>query len=781
MKIKFAASTAMLLLAMPALAQETSTSADSGTAEGQATDDSAGMGEIIVTAQRRSESLQKVPLSVNAVTADTLSDRNINGLDQLPLVAPSLQIGLLGNYSIRGVGTLANSSSVDSSVAVAIDDVNLGQPGYAINLFNDVQRVEVLNGPQGLLFGRNASAGLMNIVTGQPEIGVTENIFNVETGARGKPGVPGDANYVLARETINLPVGSNTAIRLNGFYSYAEPVMTLTKRTAARQDEDQRQYGIRAKLLTNFSDRLSLYLIGEYAKSHGGSTTDAFTSVGTGPSIIRPILAADGITANSNNFLISADGAFYRDRLNVGAQGTLSYDLGGGWNISNIAAWKRYKDTTRFDIDRVSADILNTNLVDQNYTQFSNELRLALPSGNRLGGQVGLYYFDATMHRTLLTSGSFNVPAVAQPNAPFCVGTGPTPGCASRNLFVIGRDIDYRLDNRSYAAFGQLTYELTDGLMMIGGARLTRDELHMVQAQNQNNYFRFLGVRATYDQSFGNTDFSYKAGLQYQVTPDVMGYATYARGYKGPGVNDNGATVTSNLVVRPETSKNIEAGIKSSWLDRRLIINVALFHSKFTDFQTQSFNAAVTAFVIQNAASLTSKGGEVTVIAKPFAGLTINANASYIDSKFGSFPGAQCYPGQPTPGCSTIGSFNASGFRTPTTPRFTSTVQAKYETDIGGGASAFIDGNWYHRASINYNINEAPASAVGPIDIFGASIGVQVDAMQFSIFCKNCTNKHYPLYIAADPIDATVNTASFLSSFGYDSVRTIGISGTFRF
>jgi iron complex outermembrane receptor protein len=780
MKIKFAASTAMLLLATPAFAQETPKQDAAGV---HPTTEGAGVGDIVVTAQRRSESLQKVPLSVNAVTADTLSERNINGLDQLPLVAPSLQVGLLGNYSIRGVGTLTNSSAVDSSVAVAIDEVNLGQPGLAVDLFNDVQRVEVLNGPQGLLFGRNSSAGLMNIVTGRPELGSTENIFSVEAGSRDKPGAPGDAQYVIARETLNLPLGKSTAIRLNGFYSYGEPVTTLTKVSSARQDANKRQYGIRAKLLSDLTDRLSLYIIGEYAESHGGNATNSFTSVGpVATSVIRPILVADGITPNAENFLVSGTGAYYQDRLNVGVQGTLSYDLGGGWSISDIAAWKRYKNTSRFDIDQTSADILDTNLTDTNYTQFSNELRLALPSGKRLGGQVGLYYFDATSHRGLLTSGGFNVPAPAQPNAPFCVGIGlVTPGCTTRNLFFIGRDINYVLDNRSYAAFGQLTYELTGGLQVIAGGRLTRDELHLVQSQGQNNYFRSLSPRATFDQSNENTDFSYKAGLQYQITPDIMAYATYGRGYKGAGANDAGATTTANLIVQPETSNTFEAGFKSSFFDHRLVVNVALFHSKFKNFQTQSFNAAVTAFITQNAGALTSQGGELTIIARPFRGLTVSANASYLDSKFDSFVGAQCYPGQPTAGCSTTGTFNASGFRTPTTPRFTSTVQGRYETEIGGGATAFIDGNWYHRASINYNINRAPGTEVGPIDIFGASVGVQLEGMQVSLFCKNCSSKKYPLFIASDPIDATVNNATFESSFGPDSVRTIGVAGTFRF
>jgi iron complex outermembrane receptor protein len=748
----------------------------------QATPEAAtGVEDIIVTAQRRSESLQRVPVSVTAVTAETLTSRNINDLNQVAIAAPSLQIGTTGAFSIRGVGTLALASSVDSSVAIAIDEVNLGRPNLSINLFNDVARVEVLNGPQGLLFGRNASAGLLNIVTARPILGQFHNTFGAEVASFDRPGASDDGRSTILRETVNLPLTEGSALRLNGFYSKADAVSTVLGATTARRENDPEQWGVRAKYLNEFSDKLSLYVIADYAESHG-APSNTYRSVGPAPSMIAPRLAADGITAGPENFQASGKGDFYQDLINRGLQATLSYRFDTGLELSDIVAWKDVDSNKQFDTDLVSADGLDINHNVNSYHQISNELRLALPAGNRLGGQAGLYYFHAETNSVNETGGGLFIPAAAQPNAPFCVGATATPGCAVRNLRVVGRDWAYDLDNTSYAAFGQLTYALTGQLTLIAGARLTRDELSINQRQNQNNYFRALGVRASFDQNTDNTNFSWKLGAQYQITPAVMAYATVGRGYKGPGTNDNGATATSNLIVDPETSDNIEAGVKSRLFNNRLVLNASVFHTKFENYQSQSFNAAVTAFIIQNAASLTSQGAEFTLIANPIEGLTINGSIAVLDSSFDSFPGAQCYPGQPTAGCSTGGSFDASGFDTPTTPKFTSSLQAAYEWPVSNGLNGFVQANYYHRSTINYNINAAAGAEVGPIDVFGASAGVRFDnGARISVFCNNCTNEHYPLNIGSDPIDATVNVASFVQSFGPDSVRKIGLSATFEY
>jgi iron complex outermembrane receptor protein len=766
------------LLASPVAAAHTQASQERATAE------------IIVTAQRRAESLQEVPLSVTAVTSEALAERNINDLTQLTNAAPSLQIGTDNTFSVRGVGTLAFSQTLDSSVAVAIDDVNLARSALGGGIFLDVERVEVLNGPQGLLFGKNASAGLLNIVTTRPKVGEWESVTDIELSTRDTPGnAQGDAWSMIGRQTVNIPLGANSAIRLNAIYSNEEPGTTYVGRSNVRVDLNREQYGARLKYLGELG-RLSLYVIGEYFESHGlggfGDRTYRAIpagSVNTGP------LAADRITPGVDNFHLGGDGGYWRDLETGGAQATLNYAFDSGLEISNIFAWKYYDNDQQIDVDFTSQNGASRNRSTVSYDQFSNELRIALPVGNRLSGQAGLYYLTFKSRGTSGISGNNFLPAFLLPTFPFCVGAvavpGPPPNCARSNTAFLGTDSASMIQNDSYAAFGQLTFDATDALKLIAGARVTRDTISVRGVQNQGRYFVTLGTPATLDEADGVTNFSYKLGAQYQFTRDVMAYATYGRGYKGPGYNTSVVSPLAPLLVDPEISKNFEVGLKSTFLDRKLIFNLSLFHTKFTGFQVQSFDTLAQTFIVQNAASVTSKGAELTVIARPAAGLTLNAAATLLDTKFDDFPGAQCFPGQPVPSCAGNNTFNAGGYRTPVSPKFTSTVLVAYEVPTEGFVRPFVNGNWYHRSSINFLINRAPGATVDPIDTFGLNVGLRLDnGMEFTLFCKNCTNVHTPNFIGLDPGDASNQAGprmSYQQQFGFDSVRTLGLSANFRF
>jgi iron complex outermembrane receptor protein len=760
-------------------AQSTGGEGQAGENGATQSDSAFGLEEIVVTAQRRSESLQDVPVSVNALSADALKNQQVNTLDQLTLVAPSLQTGLGNFFAIRGVGTLANNVSVESSVAVAVDEVSIGQPAQLIDVFNDIERVEVLNGPQGLLFGRNSSAGLVNIVTKKPQLGEFANDFSLEAGSRDRPGNSSDTGYVVVRDALNLPIGEESALRINAVHSY-DPMVVTNVHGGPEQNNDEKQSGARVKFYSNLTDRLSTYLIGEYLEFRGASVTTT-RSIGAGPSISGPALAADGIVPGDDNYLFGADGPSFTRKTQKGLQGTLAYDFDSGWTISNIAAWKEFDRAASQDADSTSSDILNATGTTLTYEQFSNEFQVVLPSENRLSGQLGLYYFRGTSDIFSQTRGGFGVPAAAQPNAPFCVGPGASAGCTVRNDHVIGRDVTNRLVNTSYAVFGQFTYQLFDELKLIAGARQTEDEVEITADQNRFNYWRMLTPRASFDQERSDSNLSYKFGAQYEPTSDIMTYLTYGRGYKGPGSNTGAGSASAILTVLPETSNAFEAGVKSSFFDRRLVVDLALFHTKFENFQVQSFDPVLTAFIIRNAADVTSQGAELSISAMPFAGLTLSANGAYVDSEFDSFPGAQCYPGQPSPGCSTAGSFDAAGLSTPATPRFTSTVAGRYEMPVSATAAVFVSGNWYHRDSVNYAVNAAPGAQVGPIDLFGASLGLSIANAQLSVFCKNCTNKHYPIYVASSPLDSTVRVDSYVQEFGVNSVRTIGLALDYSF
>lgn len=746
--------------------------------------------DIVVTAQRRSESLQRVPVSVTAVTADAIKSQNLNDITQLSRAAPSLQVGTDNNFAVRGVGTLAFAGTIDSSVALAIDEVNLGRPILNSPMLNDIARVEVLNGPQGLLFGKNASAGLLNIVTAKPKIGEYSSSTNIELANRSTPGADRDAPGVILRETLNIPVSGNSALRLSGLYSYQEPGTTYvgTPNAGTRHDLNARSYSLKAKYLAELSDKLTLYVIGDYNENHGiaGIFDNTYRQISATSTNIAP-LASDGISPGNKNLLFGGDADQFRDIKTGGAQGQVSYQLDSGIEISNLFAWRFYTQDQSVDGDYLSQDGLNINATQARYDQFSNELRVALPAGNRLSGQVGLYWFKSKLDTARQLGGNSYLSASTLAGQPFCVGTTVAASCARTNVAQVGSDRDYILDTESYAGFGQLTYDLTDAIKLIAGGRITHDKINLDLSQNQRNYYQTLsGPRGTFQSEYSNTDFSWKVGSQFQATPDVMFYGFYGRGYKGPGFNDSFPTATADVVVREETSKTAEIGVKSSFFDRKLTVNLSAFHTKFDNFQVQSFDPALATFVVQNAAKVTSKGIEAQIFASPVKGLTINASASILSSKFDNFLGAQCYPTQTTLGCSaTVNTFDASGLRLPAAPKFTSTVGAQYEFQTDGSVKPFIQGNWYHRSSINYVVNQAPGAGLGPIDIFGASIGAKIgENLRVSMFCKNCTNKVNPTAIGIDSGDSNARSnrgvatpkLSYTQQFGLDSVRSVGLN-----
>ncbi len=769
-------------LAGPAQAEPTQTPAT--TAQPAAPQDQDQISDIVVTAQRRPERLQDVPVSVTAISADTLKQRGLNDQTQITLAAPSLQLGKENNFAIRGIGTLAFAGTIDASVAQAVDEVNIGRPLAAPFLFYDVAQVEVLNGPQGLLFGKNASAGLVNIRTTAAEPGVLGSSFDLEATSRTRPG--DDGQGALARATLNLPVGPDAAFRVASFYSYQD-ALTQHVGLSPSYEGNLRQYGIRAKFDYVLTTGLNVKLQGDFNQSEGisGYYDGTFRSIAAGSVNTGP-LAADGVVPAQDNLIAAADAPVYRDLRNGGAQANIGYTFASGVSISNIAAWRFYKIDQQIDGDTTGQNAANLNHNVTRYDQYSNELRVALPEGNRLSGQAGLYYFHSKIDTFLEIGGNNFFPSFLLPQFPFCVGAavnpGPPPNCNVSNDYFIGIDKTIAQVTDSYAAFGQLTYAVTDKLKLIGGARVTRDELSIDLKQNQlRNYFAAFAIRATYDQSLANTNFSYRLGAQYDFTRDVMIYGSYARGYKGPGFNDVGTTPTADLAINPETSKSFEVGLKSSFLNRRVIFNVSAFHTKFANYQTQSFDPVVRTFIVANGASLTSKGVEITANVRPIRHLTINGSATILDSKFDSFAGAQCYPGQTTPSCAAIGSFNAGGLQSPSAPKFASTVDATYEVPIGGDLTTFVSGNWYHRSSINFLVNRAPGAQVDAIDLFGANVGVRGANWRASVFCKNCTNTIYPNYIDLESGDSIAGRASYVQQLGYNSVRTIGLQFGFNF
>ncbi|MEP4873868.1 MAG: TonB-dependent receptor [Parasphingorhabdus sp.] len=767
---KAALSLAMVsaMFASPAIAQD----ADSAEAEDP--------NIIIVTAQRSSQNIQDVPVSLTAVTADTLADRNINSASEIFLAAPTVQIsGFNNNVSVRGIGTLAITPTVESSVGFAVDDVNVGRTALALGAFDDVERVEVLNGPQGLLFGKNSSAGLLNIVTRRPELGEFGGFASAELNLRDT--TPDDGFGVVLRGTVNAPLGDKAALRINTRYTHQDGIVEDIG--TGLSDNKKEDWGIRGKLLVEPSDNLEIYVIGEYAETNG-TFLDSYRLADPAGRVVDQITAA-GITAGPENLFIAQNARTFRETQISSIQGTIAYTLPNDWQIINVAAYKNLKINSNLDSDRTTGAYLDNNQIDSDFSQFSNELRLSIPDSNRVHGQLGLYYYQADETDDRLLGGFQNLPAPVRPGFPFCinppvVSPGPPPNCNVSNDFFIGRDTSTDFTVKSYAAFGQLNFDVTDALTLIAGARVTRDKIDITSVQQQQfNYFVPIADPGTFVEEASNTNFSYKLGAQYDVNDDIMFYGYYATGYKGPAFNDVFVSTVPNQVA-PETAETFELGFKSSFADNAVIFNLSAFLTKYDDYQAQSFNVNFNTFLLQNAGSLESKGIEAQLTLRPVEGLTISANASLLDSVYTEFLGAECYPAQP--GCGPNNTFDASGQPLPASANFTSTIQGIYEFPVSDALDGFVSANWYHRSSLNFDVSNNPTTAIPTADYIGASIGVESEAVRVSLFCRNCFNQVRPTGVTIWAGDAAQRgVSSTFQNWDLNSVRNWGASVRVKF
>jgi iron complex outermembrane receptor protein len=351
------------------------------------------------------------------------------------------------------------------------------------------------------------------------------------------------------------------------------------------------------------------------------------------------------------------------------------------------------------------------------------------------------------------------------------------------------------------AAFGQATLHFSDRFRGIAGFRFGREDVEMTRSS-----MLAPGVSGKFPSSSlaplaadaDDTYFSFRLGAQYDLARDVMGYATYTRGYKGPAINDQISSPVSGgmvvqLVVEPEVPHAWEAGIKSSLLNRRLILNAALFHTRTTDFQAQFYDLTRGGFVFSNAPELASKGFEVSLFGKPSHHLSVNAGVIMADAKYGDGFKVQCSQLQTAAqGCITdpangaIKYDDAGGNRLPFSPKWKANLGGEYHREISGGIEGFVGADLTFTSRINFSSAYDPLASTGPHTIVGTRIGVRsVDGKWgASLWARNLFDERFPVFQLANPIVGVGSRAdpqSYLQIFGNESFRTIGVSADLSF
>lgn len=731
-------------------------SADATSPEALAEED--GVGAIIVTANRREERLQRVPIAVTLVGGEQLTRQNVNAVEDLTRAAPALSNAGppgFGALSIRGIGGLSFSRSSEGSVGVVVDGVALANTSTNPPLLFDVSRVEVLEGPQGTLFGRNSSAGVINITTNAPDPSKIEAIAHSDIGTRN--------NFIL-RGVVNLPITDNSALRVTGSFSQDPQVQrNLFDGSYSRREAK----AARARFLWEPGDAVTINLAADYTDSDvdGGAPWAVYSSSPT--SLLTARLNACGVTVGPNNQDGCVDPSIVSSATSYGFSGQIDVDLGGP-TLTSITALRRVRSGTDQDADSTTANRLFQSVSDR-INNFSQELRVSSPNGGVVEFVAGVYYFKSELDAVTLQSGQVlaDLPLI---------GACPLPAPSLCGL-TLGQSRPVSTSTESYAAFAQATINASDRLRFILGGRLGRED---VRASSPGST-TVEGALAPFAASTAiraraaDTYFSYRVGAQYDVTPDVMAFATYTRGYKGPATNDTATSAAIPLLIKPEIPKSGEVGFKATLAGGRAALNATAFYTKVSNFQAQFFDASIPAFIFGNAPELTSKGVSAQLFGRPARGLTLNLGVMYLDAEYGPGYAIADFRNAIT---------SAEGRQLVGSAKWTITASAEYSTTLSGELDAFVQADAVYRSKSFSNATNDPILATDGAAIFGGRIGIRTDDERFgvAVFARNIFDTFRPSTRFATPLAAQqLDPLSFSQFVGPEGNRVVGLSLDARF
>jgi iron complex outermembrane receptor protein len=756
---------------LPALAQ--AAAKDGGPASPSATaNGNAAQPDIIVTATKRSESVQRVPLTVSVVSQSTIQNLNIANTADLTRAVPGLTYTssvsvALAVFDIRGIGTYATGGGVEQSVGVAVDGVPLGRPSGSIADLVDVANVEVLKGPQGMLFGKNATAGLINVITQRPKLGVNEFIEHASFSSR---------NNLQLSTTANLSLAPNLAMR-GTVWSYRRDGVVDQFQTG-RDLSNKNSRGARLKLLWDATDRLSFNLTGEWT-SHSdngvGVTIRNFVpanyTAANGGAVIEAYENRVGTIAGPDNRRVSSTVA-PSDRDHVNAYtGQFDYRLGGA-TLTGIISHRETGNGLVQEPTGSGAPLLGNQTFgdDIRYRQTTAELRVTSSGDQAIRYTLGAFYFDLGYDDVFL----FNT-----------VGTVPVPVHTITNA---------SFKNRNYAGFGELDIDLTSRFHVLAGLRLSHDDTsgtldRQYSATPPVVIPSFNGPGASFGPITGNTSTSYtnlsgRGGIRYDIAKDVMAYATYSRGYKGPGVT-YGATSTAaqlavtNGLVAPETVEAEEIGIKSRFFDRRLTINMAFYNQVYSNFQASTRLPTVAAiFAITSAKQLRSTGVDVDFSAVVTQHLTVSGAMQYNNARYTDFENAACYPGQTVAlGC-VNGNQSLDGHPLQNAPKWAGNITARYEHGLSAQLVGAAEINYSYRSKVVYNTVADPNEQQGGYGLLNVNFNIKKNDGAFSVrlFVNNLLDKNFVGRVAVQ------NGGSYYVNYpSYEAQRIFGIAFDAKF
>lgn len=619
----------------PAVAQDDAPSQTPAAAE----TDVLAYGDILVTAQRREERIQDIPIAITALGGDQLSSAGMVSLDSIAPRVPSVYFGSFGalrpQLYIRGIGTRSFDPGSESSVGVFADEVYLGRSSGSFGSLKDIERVEVLRGPQGTLYGRNTIGGAINVITKAPtatfeavaEAGIS-NFDGWEVfGAAGGP----------------ITSSGSIQFRVAGWHTERDGYVTNLTTGTKFQGVDNT--GGRIRLAIEPTDGWRIDLTGEYlhdgdkagfgginqgtGRTAGGAPANPgavfFAAPARLPNLIRP----ESLRAGFLNFDPTLDRDSYSGVVRI--EGDLGFAT-----LTSISAYKKLKVRDSRDLDGSSLDTLSQIGIERS-NQYTQELRLTSnPDGatsfdGKLDWIIGAFYYkDKSSRDDIFRVGVDSAPRVA------FAGAQVPPVASTPATDIVSADYNIK----SYAIFGQATVHFTDALELTLGGRYTEDKKRIAFVDTTTDALPIIAAGFSVNVARKYTSFDPRAVLSYKISPDLSVYASYSTGFKSGGFQYapfNAAA--AGTVFAPEDIKTYEIGVKSDWLDRRLRVNLSAFHYDYANLQVSRIidTASGPQTLITNAAGSKVDGVELEVSMHPSDNLDFGFNYGYLDAKYDNY------------------------------------------------------------------------------------------------------------------------------------------------
>lgn len=693
--------------------------------------------EIVVTAQRRAELLSTVPLAVTAITGESWGQTPNFGIGDLAKMAPSLtfeQTTSTRNNSvrIRGIGTNSTSSGLEPSTATVIDGIVLIRSGQAAaaNLI-DIERIEVLRGPQGTLFGKNASVGVVNIVTQAPSDVLTAQADLLATN---------DDEYQV-RGSISGPLSPTLRGRLSAFYRDYEGNVRNVRDGEMQNGAETK--GLRAKLALDASENLTVQLTADYSTSDSNCCARPVREIVLTDPRNGSVIAGAGVTLNNLRPVVPG---VKNNQVNTDTEPKDNFDsfIGGldigyalgDFDLTAITSYQHFTIDQQLDDDQSpNAPVAGGQPFAQDITSnekvkgLTQELRVASPSWDSLDFVGGLYLFRANIDQT-----SDNIRRhVAAPQ-------NRVSRFNSETRF------------RNYAAFGQVNVHVSEDLTALFGARYTLDRTANDYRRDDFDPAPFRNGDTAFSAKVKENHFSWKSGLEYEWSPATFTYVTYSTGYKGPGFGVASDSRSNDPIIQPETSNNWEAGAKLRLLDRRLALNGALFHSVFDDFGVNSFDLLRNAPRFINAAKLTTKGVETDLTWLLGGGFTLSGGGAYVHARM-DIPATSCFAFQTVAqGCTVRPGFGTGELqdivdgRIPSSPEWKFNVNAQYDVSPDGlpfDMTFRVGYVWLDDQQLS--LTQDPTTIQQSYGLLDASIAFasKDGVYRFELFGRNLTDQFY--------------------------------------